>query len=168
LQTLKTAVSTSFFSFTKWRVRRKAPDEHSLRVLFLNLSEGPKARDHQPDLWVYETHLTILWLGFQKRLAFTPGSSDFRAVNLWSSFPSGLVSKKEKCRKKGKKSQEVHNAYRRQVNYECKPTLFVVYGNKNVTTFLVGCHHSDDLFISISLFKPQLEHNPRFSVVSKP
>ena len=125
-----------FFFFKIWSWERD-PRSAFLRVLvFLNLSEVPKARDHQPEPWIYESHLTILRLGFQSRLAFLLALETFtQSISeiyfLQAQFPKRILKEKMFRKIDAKKSQEGSSqCLKKAVNYACKPTAFVVYLNK--------------------------------------
>lgn len=163
LQTLEIAFRLSLFFFYEiWGWERDTRSAFLRVLLFLNLSESPKAKDHQPDLWIYETHLTILWLGLQNALNFLLALATFtqslKFTSFRLSFQKGFWRKK--CRKEYmQKVPESSQCLQEAGELHMQTCSLCCLSQQNMVTFLVGCHYNDDLLISISLLRPQLEHN---------
>ena len=98
-----------------------------------------------------------------EQVCFPPGPQDIHTVNLGNLFPSGLVSKKDAEGKMfvkihAKKSQEVE-CLQEAANWARRPSSFPV-SQQNAVTLLAGRHHQEGLPVSLSLCRPQPEHNP--------
>lgn len=163
LQTLEMAFTCHFFLFQNLELEERpwvGIPQSSHVSKFVRRPKGKSSPAWPLDLWGSPHQLVA---GISEQAGFPPGTVTFTLSSseiyfLWAEFPKTML--KGKCRKKYAKCPRkftVPAGGRWSTRANC--SLFCV-SQQNVVTFLVGCHCNDDLLISISLLRPQLEHNP--------